>query len=440
MKQPRSLFARTGATLTAGLLVFLVLTIGVMLQYILVPLGKLATDDFAAIMVLSAQTWTELPPETRPDFELELLEKYQLKLSAPDTRLPPSRNPLPYLHFLRTALQERTGEPVTIRAQSGQPPAYCVDIPAGGRIIRISFPRSRIGTRPPMAALLVIAAGAMVILLTTLFLVRRLTAPLTRLSEATSRIGRGEMLQALPETGPAEIATLTRNFNRMSRQIAELLASRTTLFAGISHDLRTPITRMQLALEMLQPAADPELLNRLQQDLASMNRLIHESLELARGLESREPEETDLREFIDGMVSDYRRGEADIRWSPDHCCFCSVDTLALRRVLGNVIDNAVRYGAGKPVTVECACHDRGAIIRIIDRGPGIPEAEREAVFRPFYRLETSRNRTSGGSGLGLAIARQLCDAQGWTIRLLANEAGGSRVELHIPRAADPDIT
>ncbi len=433
MSQPRSLLARTGSTLTIALLVFLLFSVAVAYHYILTPVSKRATDDLATLMMLAAQTWVELPPETRPDFERELLEGYDLKVTLADTPLPFKDNLLPYLRFLEEALTRRIGEPVPIR--SGPPDTtkwFCVDIPMGGRIIRISFPHARIGARPPIAALLVLAAGALVILLTSLLLVQRLIEPLARLSRATTQIGRAGMFRPLPETGPRELVTLTQSFNRMASEIEQLLENRTTLFAGISHDLRSPITRMQLALEMLPADTDLALVTRLRRDLEEMNQLISDTLDLARGLGPHEADTIDLREFIDGIVSDQRRGGAEIHWSPGSCCRCSVDTLALQRVLTNLIDNALRYGGDAALEVRCGCNDEEAVIQVLDRGPGIAAHEREQVFQPFHRLEASRSRRTGGSGLGLAIARQLCDAHNWDILLLPREGGGTEARLILP--------
>jgi two-component system osmolarity sensor histidine kinase EnvZ len=418
MRRSLTLFARTGITLAIALAVFMLFTVASMVNFILIPLAKQGAGDLASLMVLSAQTWVELPPETRPFLEEELMEEYQLTVSVAEEPLPETTSLLPFLRFLEQELARHIGQPATIRAHVENGVWYCTDIPMGGRLIRVSFPRERIGARPPTAALLVIVAGGVVILLTTLLLVRRLTRPLASLCDATSRIGRGESPQALPESGP--------------REIAELLANRTTLFAGISHDLRSPITRMQLALEMLPDNTDPRLVERLRQDLEQMNQLISDSLNLAQGLGPSESEEVDLRDFIDNIVAGYRRSDAVIDWRPGHCCLCRVDTLALRRVLVNLLDNALRYGGGQPVEVSCHCDAAGAGISVLDRGPGIPDAEREAVFQPFYRLEASRSRSTGGSGLGLAIASQLCNAHGWSIDLSAREGGGTAARVRLP--------
>ena len=434
MRKPRTLFARTGLTLGITFAVFLAFSVAVVIKLVLVPVARQGAEDLAALMMLSAQTWVELPPATRPVFERDLLKEYELRIGVADGTLPPTRNPLPYLHFLEDEIERRAGEPVSVTTEEHSGTWYCADTPTGEQPIRVCFPRSRIGASPPMAVVLVITAGAIAILLTSLLLVRRLTAPLARLSAATTQIKRGEVPSPLPETGPREMLELTRSFNAMGRELGELLENRTTLLAGISHDLRTPLTRMHLALELLASGPENKLLReRLQRNMEDMDRLIRHTLELARGLEVREMEEVDLREFIDGIVGEYRSSAKTIDWTPEDCCYCAIDTLALRRILTNLIDNAIRYGGPEPVTVHCCCEPDNAIIRVMDRGEGIPESESEAIFRPFHRLESSRSQGTGGSGLGLAIARQLSDARGWTIELSPRDAGGTEARVVIPR-------
>jgi two-component system osmolarity sensor histidine kinase EnvZ len=252
--------------------------------------------------------------------------------------------------------------------------------------------------------------------------------------QATTQVGQGETPAPLPEQGPQELSQLARSFNRMAQDVRELLDNRTTLLAGISHDLRTPLSRMQLALEMLLPhAADPKLVESLRRDIEAMDRLIGQYLELGRGLQPAARIDTDLHKVLDEIAGDARRGGADIGLTEAETeaesCILAVNALALRRVLSNLIENAVRYGDGKPVDLELVKSEGDVMIRVLDRGPGIPEAERESVFRPFYRLEASRSTATAGSGLGLAIARQLAQANGWQIELLARSGGGTEARL-----------
>lgn len=433
MRYPQTLFARTGITIGIAFAVFLLFSGAIVISYILVPLAQRAADDVSTLMVHSVKAWVDLPPSDRPAFAKELMDNHQLKIDLAGGPLPETSNPWPYLLFIEDALQQQLDQAIVLQEDHQATPWFYADIIMGEHTVRIGFPRSRVAAKPPLAALLLVLGSAVAILLTSLLLVRRLTQPLARLSEATSRIGRGEIHEPLPETGPKELSELTHNFNLMARELTQLIENRTTLLAGISHDLRTPLTRMRLALEMLpEDQTDAGLTNKLLRDSEEMDQLIKVALEMARGTRTGDIEEIDLREFLDGIVSDYVRSGRYIDWKPLKCCFVAVNTVALQRIVMNLLDNAIRYDGSTAPIVECYCEPQAAVIRVLDRGPGIPVGEREAVFRPFHRLETSRNRRTGGSGLGLAIARQLAEAQCWNIELLPRDGGGTIARIRIP--------
>lgn len=397
----------------------------------LFPLAQRSADDLAELIVLSAQTWVELPPETRPDFEQELARNHGLWLFEARSPLPPSARFGPYQQWLEAALEKRAGKPVRVVVSEWSEPWFWTEVSVAGQAIRIGFPKSRIGAQPFLALLLVLGAGVLVALATSLVLARRITLPLARLSLATARVGKGETPELLPESGPQELAAVARNFNLMARQVRDLLANRTTLLAGISHDLRTPLARMRLALEMLPETSDPKLVERMQRDLEQMNHLIGAFLDLSRGLGYEEKQPVDLNVLIGELAEDARHGGATVECRSDISPGAiKTAPLALRRILSNLLDNAIRYGAGKPVTIEWEASPEGVIrISVLDRGPGIPEDLRETVFQPFYRMESSRSAATGGSGLGLAIARQLAESNGWKLELLPRTGGGNEARL-----------
>jgi two-component system osmolarity sensor histidine kinase EnvZ len=433
-RRPRSLFRSTAATVAAALIIFQFISLAVASYYVMLPLAKRSSDDLASLMVLSAQTWVELPPQTREDFEIELAKRHNLWLFRATTPLPEGGHDfLPYLMLLESALQTRTGEAIKVKTTQWEETWFWVEIPSGGYLIRIGFPREHLGMRPPLAVLLMLAATIMLTLITAIILARRITRPLARLSEAATRVGQGNTPETLPESGPEELASLARTFNRMAFQVKELLANRTTLLAGISHDLRTPLARMRLALEMLPQDSDPKNIARLGQDMEEMNRLIGEFLALSRGLEKETEQEIDLCQLLQELADHARNEGTQVEWQAQPSCLVSAGPMALKRILGNLVGNAVRYGAGKPITLICECRLQTSVLKVLDRGPGIPPDQLESVFRPFYRLESSRSITTGGSGLGLAIARQLAEANGWRIELLPREGGGTEARLTLTR-------
>lgn len=432
-KSSRSLFRSTATTVALALLLFQFIVISATVNYVMLPMAKRSADDLSALLVLSAQTWVELPPETRKDFELELISKHQFMVFEDLPPLPAREGFLPYLNLLDSALSERTGGQVSVKVTELETTWFWAEIPAGGKLIRIGFPKERLDMDPPMMLMLALVAMVVLTLVTALILARRITEPLSQLSLAAKRVGEGELPESLPHTNIKELSGLATTFKQMAFQVRELLAGRTVMLAGISHDLRTPLARMRLAIEMLPEDADPKLIARLQHDIEYMDKLIGEFLALSRDMQKETTEEIDIPGLLQELADDLRLQGAKVEWAPIGHVLCVAGPVSLRRVLSNLLGNAHRYGAGNPIVIELESNEGSIVIRILDRGPGIPASELEQVFRPFYRLESSRNHETGGTGLGLAIARQLCDANGWVIELLARSGGGIEARLKIPR-------
>lgn len=434
MWRPRTLFAKTITTIAVVSAGYLLFTLSVIGFFMLVPVGQQSADDLAALMIFSAENWTQQPAELRPLLEEKLVTSYRLRLNTQLEPLPEAQKLLPYYYFLESALSRRTGSVVRLRvdANGAGETWLWADIPLAAQTVRVGFPSSHVGAQPPQALLLLFTVGSLATLMTAVALVHRLTRPLERLSRAAHHIGSGEWPGPIPESGPEEIAAVIRSFNDMVVQVQELLANRTTLLAGISHDLRTPLARIQLALEMLSPQADPELIRGIRGDVEQMNCLIGQFLEVSRGLEQAEKESVDIRAMLEDLANCARRGGADIIWVPGEPCRYTINPLALRRIVVNLLENAVRYSHGKPVTLTHRCGKGGLTIHILDQGPGIPADQLEAVFRPFHRLEQSRSSATGGSGLGLSIARQLAMSYGLSIQLHNRDSGGLEAQITLP--------
>ncbi len=390
-------------------------------------------------MLLSARSWTEIPPQARGDFNERLYRNHGLRITDRTESIPAGdKLPLPYLEFVEESLSRRAGFDLPLRQQMRDGEAwFWADLAFGGQSLRIGFPLNRVATRHIEGALAVGIITIVLVLVTSVFMAGRTTRRIRLLSAAVADVAHGQLPEPLPEKGAHEVRTLARNFNDMAQEVRDLLANRTTLLAGISHDLRTPLTRMRLSLEMLRDVHDPKLVDGLCKDLEIMDRIVGQTLALSRDLEAREEKTVDLVALVEQVSADAGRADADIRLSRvARTCVRQVNPLALQRVLSNLVENAVRYGTGKPVDLMLECTPT-VVIRILDRGPGIPADQREAVFRPFHRLDTSRSTQTGGSGLGLAITRQLANANGWSVTLHAREGGGTEARIVLPASRTP---
>ncbi len=433
---PHSLFGRTALVIALVSMVFQIFTIAVIFRFALLPLGRNATDDFAALLIGVSQTWQTAEPDMRAVLLARMSQIHRLHVQDPPATAhdisPRPTHLLPYFHFLEAALSKRTGRTIVLQQGAGPDgkPWYWADMPAGEATVRIGFPPDRISVQPSLALIIILAVGIMVTLLTSAWLAHWLIRPLARLATATQQLGKGQRPIPLPETGPTELAMMAREFNRMSEEVEVLLANRTTLLAGISHDLRSPLARIRLALGMLEEKPDPDLLARIMRDVENMSLLITRCLELGRDFAERDSTELNLCALLAEIAHEHAAG-AEIRAHKGPECYLQAKPLALRRILSNLVDNAVRYSDGQAVDIEYDVGVAGVEIRVLDRGTGIPESEREAVFQPFRRLDPSRSNRTGGSGLGLAIVRQIALANGWTVTLDARPGGGTIARVRL---------
>jgi two-component system osmolarity sensor histidine kinase EnvZ len=404
-------------------------------RYLMLPLARRSADDLAGLMILSAQTWAELPPATRPDFEHELLASHQLALRAE----PPGENRdewhPPYFYLLEDALARRTGmQRHLVREGSGDTVWYWSNLPAGEHHLAVGLAESRIATRPGAAALAALLGGLGLALAFAFWLARRITAPLARLEQATLSVGQGESPALLPETGPRELAALARRFNAMAQQVRDLLSARTTLLVGVSHDLRTPLARMRLALEMLKEMPTPALIARMESDIEEMNVLIANLLDLTRGLEHEPSIEVNFAAWLTALGEDYSTSQRRI---VVQCPPCRRPILprALRRAIGNLLQNALRHAPESPVELIATFSPERCVISVLDRGPGIPPERFSQMFEPFERLDDSRSPQTGGAGLGLAIVLELARANGWQVWLEPRPEGGLAARIGLPEAS-----
>ena len=246
-----------------------------------------------------------------------------------------------------------------------------------------------------------------------------LSRPLRALAGAARRVGRGDTPEPLAESGPRELATVSAAFNRMARDLEALERERAMVLAGISHDVRTPLSRLRLALEM--SGAEAGAAQGMSADIDEMDQVIGQFLEFARGA-SEEKAEADLGALLAEVGGHYAKLGRNVKVRPAHIAPFPFARLALRRAISNLVENALHY-AGEPVEVEARREGAQVVIEVLDRGPGIPDGEAERLKRPFTRLDPARSGR-GGAGLGLAIVERVARAHGGRLELLPRPGGG----------------
>ena len=270
------------------------------------------------------------------------------------------------------------------------------------------------------------------------YAVRLVTRPLAQLADAADELGPDLKGQQLAEEGPTEVKHAARAFNAMQKRIAGYMAERVEILAAISHDLQTPITRMRLRTDLMDDGHDRD---KFRQDLDAMHTLVREGVTYARTLHgaTEPPRRIDADALFESMVADYEDSGEQVLLEGRVGEPMVTRPNALRRILTNLIDNALKFGTDVRLQVHADAGNR-LTLAVVDNGPGIPADQLENVLKPFYRVEGSRNRNTGGTGLGLAIAQQLATAMGAELTLRNRDEGGleARLTMNTNAAAPPD--
>ena len=281
----------------------------------------------------------------------------------------------------------------------------------------------------PYRLLLSLAVLLAAVVAVSLIAVRWTTRPLKSLADAADELGRNIDRAPMREQGPLEVARAARAFNRMQERLAGYVRERTATLAAMSHDLKTPVNRLRLRAELLE---DSEVKKKMTHDLDEMQSMILGTLEFMRGEDTAEkPRPVDVNALLESLRADAQDTGAQVTIEGAASVPYVGRPQALKRCLGNLLDNALKYGNSAVMLVDDG--PERLLMRIRDHGPGIPEAELERVFEPFYRLEGSRSRDTGGTGLGLSIARKIAQAHGGTLRLRNVKDGGLEAALALPR-------
>lgn len=364
--------------------------------------------------------------------ELSQREGIQVYLGHPGERIAPLPD-RPFLQIVASELRRQLGPDTRVATSRDGVRGAWVSFRIDQDEYWVFLPRSRLERQDPLRwlgwALLVLALA----MIGAFLIVSRINRPLRQLTRAAAETGRGRTPPPVAETGPSEIRTLARAFNQMTADLKRLDDERALLLAGVSHDLRTPLSRIRLGLEMLSDQGDAALKSGLVQDIEDIDAAINQFLDFARVGNGELPIPAgDLTALVRATCERYQqRGDA-VNLRDGTVPPLPLRPLAMQRLVKNLLDNALRHG-GPPVEVTTGVEDGKAVIEVLDRGPGIPPGEVERMLQPFTRLDTARS--GAGTGLGLAIVERIARLHGGGVHLLPREGGGLRVRVELPLQA-----
>ncbi|WP_341702699.1 ATP-binding protein [Ferrovibrio sp.] len=361
---------------------------------------------------------------------IAMQNRLQLQVSfMPDGKFPADLPP-PRLYsildrMLVQALGERLSQPYLIDTQRGdETVAIYVQLPDA--LMRVVAPENRVFSSTTYIFIIWMAAASTILLGIAVLFLRNQIKPIRRLAEAADAFGKGREIRDYRPAGAEEVRAAARAFLAMRDRIRRHIRERTEMLAGVSHDLRTPLTRMKLQVSMMGSSGEIEELKR---DIDEMDKMVAAYLAFARGQSEQPAEPTDLGNLLHELADDVRRRGRELQLDMTRPPTLMLRRLSFKRALSNLIENALRFGRTARLIVER--HPGHIDLHIDDDGPGIPEKERHKVFRPFYRLDQARHG-SGNVGLGLTIARDAVLAHGGEIRLDRSPLGGLRVSIRLP--------
>jgi two-component system osmolarity sensor histidine kinase EnvZ len=353
--------------------------------------------------------------------DLDLSVRHGERLPAP----PPLSGTLLEEQLIQ-AMQGRVNLPYQIDAV-GDPRGIQIKVQLPDGVLTVAVPRNRLFSSTTYIFVMWMVGSSLVLLAVATVFLRNQVKSLRRLAAAADGFGKGRPVPFFKIEGAVEIRQAAIAFMKMRDRIQRQIRQRTEMLAGVSHDLRTPLTRMKLALELLR---DDPAVEEVKSDVAEMERMVHGYLDFVRGEGTEVPVDTDISLLLEDLAAAMRREGTPLSVAPPPEYVMSVRPNALRRCIDNLIGNARRHGSH--VWLSGVAVTDGIDILIDDDGPGIQPADRDRAFRAFFRLDPSRNPSTGGVGLGLTIARDVARSHGGEITLETSPQGGLRARVHLP--------
>jgi two-component system osmolarity sensor histidine kinase EnvZ len=427
--RPRSFFGRT--VLLVGLLLFLSHAAAVLLYFF--SFAGPAADRAARIL---ADQWhcvqgalKALPAERRAGY----LDELRAVGIGVRSRIDPRhvrKRPLFLQRMIMADLGRRLGPGVPIVLSNERPSRVWLPVDAGPRKLWVGFVQRPLDRPFPRNALFQLSLMLTLAAVGAWIVVRRIVRPLDNLARTAAQIGRGEIPKPLSNEEPDEILVVHRAFDRMARDVRQAVEDRALLLAGVSHDLRTPLARLRLALEISDNRIDPGLNTGMVQDVEEIDRIIGQFLLYVREGVDEPFESGDLNVLVRRLAERYTQQGQPLQLDLSDLPTLPLKPLAMRRAITNLVENALRHGGGTALIRTISSHDR-VVLEVLDRGPGVKASEVERLRRPFSPLDDRGD--VGLHGIGLAIVDRIARLHGGTLSLSPREGGGLRASVVLPR-------
>jgi two-component system osmolarity sensor histidine kinase EnvZ len=430
---PRGLFGRSLIIIVAPVVILQAIVSYVFFERDIDAATRRMSQDIAADVSFLIALEDRYPPGERAALRALASQRLRYDITfLPGQKIPPPAKRPSHRSTIDRALDEVIAQQIgevrhfqTTRAGDD----FDIRVEVHDGVLRMIVPRERATVSAPDIFILWMVGSALILMAVAILFLRNQVRPIERLARAADAFGKGRAVPDFKPYGAVEVRRAAQAFLTMRERIERYLQQRTEMLAGVSHDLKTPLTRIRLQLAMMPPGRD---VDAMRADVAEMERMLDEYLQFARGEGGEQMQLVDLGDLARDAAQAAERGRGAGRVSVDAAqpMTLSLRRLAMRRCLTNLIDNALKHG--RHVVVRLVRDDRFAQICVDDDGPGIPEGRREEAFRPFHRLDEGRNLQAGGVGLGLAIARDIARAHGGDLLLGASPEGGLRAVVRLP--------
>ena len=428
---PRTLLWRTFLLIAALILASVAAYFEIFRTYEREPRAQQVAQMVVSVVNLTRAALVSARPDLRRELLIDLSEREGIRVypAEADEHLTGPPEDRPVMQLVVTEIRRQLGGETRVAFERDGIEAFWVSFRIEEDEYWVMLPRERVERRLALQWLGWAMLTALLALIGAFLVVFRVRRPLAALTRAAADIGRGRIPAPLEESGPSEIQTVSRAFNQMARDLARLDDDRALILAGVSHDLRTPLARLRLGLEMA--GADPQLKSGMTTDIDDIDRIIGQFLDFARAAGGEPPAAVDLAALARVLAARYRETGHELADEIAEVPELALRPLAVRRLISNLLDNAFRYGE-KDVALRVIPYAGGAALEVLDRGPGIPTGEVERLKQPFTRSETARSG-KGGSGLGLAIVDRIARMHGGSFELLPREGGGLLARVVFPR-------